>query len=255
MSPPYQSTRLLLTVAAIAICTQFSPAADLSFSQHVRPILADNCFKCHGHDQQQRKGKFRLDVPESAMKPGKSGHVPIVPGKPDESELVKRITASNPEDRMPPVDSNKRLTAEQIETLKQWVAQGARYEAHWSFIPPVRPDVPQVTNRDWTRTPIDRFILARLEKEGIHPSHESDKITLLRRLYLDLIGLPPTPRQVDDFVNDTSTDAYEKQVEKLLASPHYGERWGRHWLDAARYADSDGFEKDKSSAILVSAMA
>ena len=246
MAHPHRTIRLILTFVAIATWTRFSPAADLSFSRDVRPILADNCFKCHGHDEQQRKGKFRLDEAESAMKPGKSGHIPIVPGKTDESELVKRITASNPDDRMPPTDSNKRLTVQQIGTLKQWVSQGAKYEAHWAFVPPVRSDVPEVRGKDWIRTPIDTFVLARLEKEGIHPSPEADKITLLRRLYLDLIGLPPTPREVDEFVNDTSPDAYEKQVEKLLNSPHYGERWGRHWLDAARYADSDGFEKDKS---------
>src|SRR4051812_37384630 len=249
MAHPHPKLRVLLTVVAIATWARLSPAADLSFSRDVRPILADNCFKCHGHDEQQRKGKFRLDVAESATKPGKSGHVPIVAGKPDESELVKRITASNPDDRMPPVTSNKHLTAEQIETLKQWVAQGAKYEAHWAFTPPVRPDVPEVRGKDWGRTPIDRFVLARLEKEGMKPSHEADKITLLRRLYLDLIGLPPTPKEVDKFLTDTSNDAYEKQVEKLLNSPHYGERWGRHWLDAARYADSDGFEKDKSRDI------
>src|SRR5579859_3670449 len=246
MAHPHRTIRLILTFVAIATWTRFSPAADLSFSRDVRPILADNCFKCHGHDEQQRKGKFRLDEAESAMKPGKSGHIPIVPGKTDESELVKRITASNPDDRMPPTDSNKRLTVQQIGTLKQWVSQGAKYEAHWAFVPPVRSDVPEVRGKDWIRTPIDTFVLARLEKEGIHPSPEADKITLLRRLYLDLIGLPPTLREVDEVENDTSPDAYEKQVEKLLNSPHYGERWGRHWLDAARYADSDGFEKDKS---------
>jgi hypothetical protein len=233
----------------LAACGLARGASELSFSRDVRPILADNCFKCHGPDQQQRKGKFRLDLPDSAARPTKSGHVPIVAGQPDQSELVKRITAAKDEDRMPPVDSNKHLTPAQIRTLTQWVAQGAGYEAHWAFTSPVRSAAPEVKNERWVRTPIDRYILSRLESEGLHPAPEADRITLLRRLYLDLIGLPPTPNQVDEYLQDQSPNAYEKQVEKLLSSPHYGERWGRHWLDAARYADSDGFEKDKSRDI------
>src|SRR5579871_5049318 len=172
MAQPLHRIRLLLTLIVISTCTRFSSAGDLSFSRDVRPILADNCFKCHGHDEQQRKGKFRLDLAESSTKAGKSGHVPIVPGKPDESELLKRITATNPDDRMPPVTSNKHLSTEQIKTLTQWVAEGAKYEAHWAFIPPVRPQVPDVKSADWSRTPIDRFILNRLESEGLQPSPE-----------------------------------------------------------------------------------
>jgi hypothetical protein len=233
------SALLLLTIAG------WAHGADVSFSRDVRPILAENCFKCHGHDEQQRKAKMRLDLPDAETKTAKSGAIPIIPGKPDQSELVKRITASNPDDRMPPANSNKHLTPDQIETLRKWIAQGAQYEKHWAFVPPQRPSLPDVKNESWCRTPIDRFILARLDSEGLRPSPEADRITLIRRLYLDLLGLPPTIEQIDAFLNDDSPDAYEKQVEKLLASPHYGERWGRHWLDAARYADSDGFEKDK----------
>ncbi|HSZ57642.1 MAG TPA: PSD1 and planctomycete cytochrome C domain-containing protein [Tepidisphaeraceae bacterium] len=240
-------SRLLgaLLVLALVVCDSTSSGADLSFSRDVRPILAENCFKCHGHDDQQRKAKLRLDLPDSETVPAKSGAIAIVPGNPEQSELVKRITASSPDDRMPPASSNKHLTPQQIETLKLWVAEGAKYEKHWAFVPPQRPVLPEVKDVGWCRTPIDRFILARLESERLKPSPKADKITLLRRLYLDLLGLPPTIDQVDAFLKDDSPDAYDRQVEKLLASPHYGERWGRHWLDAARYADSDGFEKDK----------
>ena len=240
---------ILMVFAVVCLCASTSLAGEVSFTRDVRPILAENCFKCHGHDAQQRKAKLRLDLPDAKTTPAKSGAIPIVAGKPNDSELVKRITAANPDDRMPPASSNKHLTPRNIETLKEWIAQGAKYETHWAFTSPLRPALAQVKDTQWCRTPVDRFILARLESEGLQPSAEADKITLLRRLYLDLIGLPPTIEQVDSFVKDGSPDAYEKQVEKLLNSPHYGERWGRHWLDAARYADSDGFEKDKSRQI------
>ena len=158
--------------------------------------------------------------------------------------MIKRITSSDPEFRMPHAKSKKKaLSADQIAILRQWIAQGAKYESHWAFTAPVRPAVPPMAN------PIDAFILQRLQHEGLKPSPEADKITLLRRLSLDLIGLPPTIAEVDAFLADKSPDAYEKQVERLLGSAHYGERWGRHWLDAARYADSDGFEKDKARFI------
>ena len=222
----------------------------LDFNRDVRPILSENCFACHGPDDQKRKANLRLDQRDSALKPAKSGAVPIVPGKTGQSELVKRITlGQDDDDHMPPAKSNKRLTARQIALLTKWVEDGASYTGHWAFTPPVRPALPPVKNEKWVRTPIDRFILARLEAESLAPSPEADKVTLLRRLCLDLIGLPPTIAQVDEYLGDSSSDAYEKQVERLLASPHYGERWGRHWLDAARYADSDGFEKDKSRQV------
>lgn len=222
----------------------------VDFDRDVRPILSNTCFTCHGPDDEKRKSGLRLDVRESALKAAKSGAVAIVPAKVEQSELVKRITLlEDDDDHMPPAKSNKHLTSRQISVLKQWVAEGASYKGHWAFTPPVRPALPEVADEKWVRSPVDRFILAKLESAGLSPSPEAGKVTLLRRLYLDLIGLPPTVKEVDEYLADSSADAYEKQVEKLLASPHYGERWGRHWLDAARYADSDGFEKDKSRQV------
>jgi hypothetical protein len=176
----------------------------------------------------------------------------VVPGQPDESELIKRILSDDPDMKMPPADSGKNLTPAKIETLKRWIQEGGQWTEHWAFKTPVRPDVPQSSAAEgtkWVRNPIDAFVLARLERERLTPSTPADKVTLLRRLSLDLIGLPPTIEEVDAFLADTGDDAYMKQVERLLRSPHYGERWGRHWLDAARYADSDGYEKDKSRQV------
>jgi mono/diheme cytochrome c family protein len=221
-------------------------AADVSFNRDIRPILSANCFACHGSDPAKRKAELRLDDRDFATHPAKSGHIAITPGKPDDSELIKRITSADSDERMPPAKSDKApLSPDQIAKLRQWIAQGAKYETHWAFVPPVRPSVPAVKNQAWVRNPIDAFVLSQLESAGLTPSPETDKITLLRRVSLDLTGLPPTIAEVDAFLADKSPDAYEKQVDRLLASPHYGECWGRHWLDAARYADSDGFEKDK----------
>jgi mono/diheme cytochrome c family protein len=217
----------------------------LSFNRDIRPILADNCFKCHGQDAKQRKGALRLDDERAAKGPATSGSVAIVPGKVQESELYLRITAEDPEERMPPKDSGKSLSADEIAKLKQWIEEGAVYEGHWAFIPPNRPALPPVKNAAWCRNPIDFFILSKLESTGLEPSPEAEKTTLLKRLSLDLIGLPPGLEEQDAFLADRSGDAFKKQVERLLDSPHYGERWGRIWLDAARYADSDGYEKDK----------
>ena len=243
-----------LGVGILAIAGRVLVAADepplpkvIDYNRDVRSILSDNCFACHGPDDQKRKAKLRLDLRDSAIAPAKSGAVAIVPKKPADSELVKRVaSAEDDDDHMPPAKSNKHLTARQVAILKEWVAQGASYTGHWAFTAPVRPAVPATKDQTWAKTPIDHFILAKLESEGLKPSPAADKVTLLRRAYLDLIGLPPTIAEVDEFLADSSPDAFAKQVEKLLASPHYGERWGRHWLDAARYADSDGFEKDKS---------
>ncbi|HEX8916033.1 MAG TPA: PSD1 and planctomycete cytochrome C domain-containing protein [Humisphaera sp.] len=221
------------------------PAAPLDFNRDVRPILSDNCFACHGPDPEKRKGKLRLDDRAAALAPAEGGHAAIVPGKPDESELVKRIVTADADEKMPPAKSHKTLTPAQVATLKRWVAEGASYAGHWAFTPPVKAPLPDVSDATWARNPIDRFVLARLDREGLKPNAEADRTTLIRRLHLDLTGLPPTPEEVDAFVADDSPDAYEKLVDRLLASPHYGERWGRHWLDAARYADSDGYEKDK----------
>ncbi len=216
----------------------------VDFKRDIRPILSNTCFLCHGPDDKGRKGDLRLDTKEYAFKVV-DGHAAFVPGKPEQSEAFKRMITTDADDRMPPAKSGKKLTPKQIELVRKWILQGAKWGEHWSFVSPERSAVPQVKGKEWVRTPIDAFVLARLERETFPPSPAADRVTLLRRLSLDLIGLPPTPEEIDAFVADKSADAYEKQVERLLASPHYGERWGRHWLDAARYADSDGFEKDK----------
>ena len=219
-----------------------APAPD--FQREVRPILADHCFACHGPDAAKRQANLRLDTRE-----GLFGRLPagpaVVKGRPEASRAWLRIAAADPARRMPPPSFEKSLTAAQKATLRRWIASGAEYSEHWAFVPPRRTPAPSVRDRSWPRNDIDRFILARLEREGLRPSPEADRATLLRRLSLDLVGLQPTPNELDDFLRDGAPGAYERQVERLLASPHYGERWGRHWLDAARYADSDGFEKDK----------
>ena len=223
--------------------------AAVDFNDQVRPILSRHCFKCHGPDDKGRKAKLRLDQADEAQKPASSGERPIVPGKPDESELVRRIFADDEDERMPPPSANSKLSEKERQVLKQWVADGAKYEAHWAFREPVRPSPPSVKNATWPRNAIDAFILGRLDQEELTPSSEADRATLLRRVSLDLIGLPPSPEEVDAFVADRSPDAYVKQVDRLLASPHYGERWARRWLDLARYADTNGYEKDRGRSI------
>ncbi len=224
-------------------------ARRVRFNRDIRPILSDKCFRCHGPDATQRKGKLRLDSSQAARTPASSGSPAIVPGNLDESELYGRVTSSDRDEQMPPAKTGKPLTAGEIAKLKTWIEEGAEYEAHWSFIPPVRPDLPAVHRARWVRNPIDAFVLARLEKEGLEPAAEADRTTLIRRLSLDLTGLPPTLEAVDAFLADRRDDAYQRLVQRLLDSPHYGERWGRVWLDAARYADSDGYEKDKSRKV------
>ncbi|MFN7929719.1 MAG: PSD1 and planctomycete cytochrome C domain-containing protein [Blastocatellia bacterium] len=224
------------------------------FARDIQPIFAAHCAECHGSKKQE--SNLRLDDQTSARRV-------LTPGQSQQSRLLQRVLGLNGEPRMPL--HRPALSAEQINLLQRWIDEGAEWKAeggarnaesqfsnlkspiskHWAFIAPVRPSLPALKNKTWVRNPIDAFVLARLEKENLTPSPEADKITLLRRLSLDLIGLPPTPEEVDAFVKDASPNAYEKQVERLLSSPHYGERWARHWLDAARYADSDGFEKDK----------
>lgn len=216
----------------------------VDFTHDVRPILADNCFHCHGPDEAERQADLRLDVWENAGDILGAETV-ITREQPGESELIARITSDDPDMRMPPADSGKTLTPEQIEILRQWVAQGAEIRSHWSFVAPQRPPLPAVKNQAWARNPIDSFVLARLEREGLEPSQAAAASTLLRRLSLDLIGLPPTLEEVAAFDSAQSNASYDGQVARLLASPHFGERWGRLWLDVARYADSDGFEKDK----------
>jgi hypothetical protein len=221
----------------------------VAFNRDIRPILAEKCFKCHGPDSKERKGKLRLDRFEDATAPAASGSAAVVPRSIDDSELYRRITSQDLDERMPPPKSGKSLSADELARIKTWIEEGAEYQGHWAFLPPSRPPLPSVKDAKWCRNPIDVFVLARLEAEGLSPAPEADKFTIVRRLGLDLIGLPPATHEVDRFETDVRTDAHDTLVERLLESPHYGERWGRIWLDAARYADSDGYEKDKSRQV------
>ncbi len=216
----------------------------VDFGRQIRPILSKNCFACHGPDESARQANMHLDTRDAAT--GASGsYAAIVPGDSASSRMVIRITSADTP--MPPMGA--RLTADEIELIKTWIDEGAAYDTYWAFEAPVRPELPEVKNTQWARNEIDRFVLARLEKEGLRPSPEADRYTLIRRVYLDLIGLPPTPEQVEAFVHDSSPDAYEKVVDGLFASPQYGERWARVWLDLARYADSKGYEADRLRTI------
>ena len=221
---------------------------ELQFNRDIRPILADTCFACHGPDQAKRPTELRLDTFEGATV-DLGGYAGIVAGKPDESEMFKRLVTDDPDLRMPPADFNRQLTPAQIDTLKRWIEQGAKYEKHWAFIPPQRPELAEVKQADWARQPIDRFIQARLEQEGLAPSSEATKETLLRRVTMELTGLPPTLDEVEAFLADQSPDAYERLIDRLLASPRYGERMVLEWLDAARYADSNGYQTDGTRAM------
>ncbi len=211
----------------------------VDFNRDIRPILAENCFYCHGQDSNKRQAELRLDLRELALQSSA-----FVPGNAADSSLIVRIHSTDVDEKMPPSKSNRKLSIDQIQLLERWVDQGASYSNHWAFIAPVRPGVPKVLKSDWPRTPIDHFVLSKLEAEGLTPSPEADRATLIRRLYIDLIGLPPTPSQVDAFVADKDSQAYEKLVDQLLGNEHYGERMALGWLDAARYADSNGFQQD-----------
>jgi hypothetical protein len=230
----------------------------VDFAREVRPILADFCVRCHGPDAKQRQADLRLDVRDEATRESKSKHTPISPGKPDASELVRRVFADD-DDVMPPRETGQSLTAAQKETLRRWIAEGAKYQTHWAFVAPRRPAVPGIHDlkseisdlksqiSDFTlrtRNPIDRFILARIAAAGLQPSPEANRVTLLRRVSLDLTGLPPSIDDVDDFLADHEPDAFERVVDRLLASPRYGEHQARDWLDQARYADTHGYFTD-----------
>lgn len=216
----------------------------IQFNRDIRPILSDKCFSCHGPDSGQRKTAFRFDLEDSAKQTLPGGRFAILPGHPDNSLLVQRITAQDPRRRMPPASTARTLSDYEIALLEEWVRQGAKWEKHWSFEPPIRPEVPTVVNTAWVRNPIDNFVLQRLEQEGLRPSPEAEREPLLRRVTLDLTGKGPTIEEQDAFLADQSPDAYEKVVDRLLASPHYGERMALPWLDAARYSDSSGYQND-----------
>ncbi|MEY4201859.1 MAG: hypothetical protein RLZZ265_3599, partial [Verrucomicrobiota bacterium] len=243
--------RTILYLAALAAALPLSAApAKLDFNRDIRPILSDNCFACHGPDTQKIKGGLRLDSKEAALKPGKSGVPAILPGKPDKSEVLKRVSTKDPHDLMPPADSGKQLTSAQKEMLRRWITEGANYSAHWAFAPLQRPVVPATGGRSAVGgNPIDQLLLARLKQEGLKFSAEADRTTLIRRVSLDLTGIPPAPAEVDAFLADKSANAFEKVVDRLLASPRYGERMAMLWLDYARYADSHGFQTDSSRSM------
>lgn len=244
--------RLLVYAAVPALFPYAAVAEDaparVQFNRQIRAILSDNCFACHGPDANQREADLRIDTAEGATADLGERRA-IAPGKPDESELLRRIAATDADQRMPPADSGKQLSEEQIELIRRWIAEGAEYQPHWAYLPPRRSPVPEVNHPDWPAGPIDRFLLHRLEQEGLSPSPVADPITLCRRLYFDLTGLPPSPDEAAEFMRDPSDEAYAQLVERLLASPHYGERMAMYWLDLVRYANTVGYHGDQEHAI------
>jgi hypothetical protein len=239
--------RLAIGILGLLVISPAAPAragGEIEFNRDIRPILSENCYFCHGPDKRQRKSGLRLDERQAAL-----DMEAIVPGKPDDSELVVRIFSDDPDEVMPPAKSPKKLTDAQKDLLRRWIEQGAEYQPHWAYVPPTRPEVPEVAARDRVRNPIDAFILKALEAKGLRPSPEADRRTLLRRLSLDLTGLPPSPEEVRAFVEDQAPDAYERQVDRLLKSPHYGERMAVPWLDLVRFADTVGYHGDQNQRI------
>jgi hypothetical protein len=234
-----------LGAGSLAIASD-KPGGKVEFNQDIRPILSDTCFTCHGPDKSNRKTELRFDREESTRADLGDGRRAIVPGDSARSELYRRVSTKDEALRMPPVYSGRQLTAAQIELLKRWIDQGAQWQKHWSLMPPKRPELPSVKNAAWQRNAIDWFVLHRLEREGLGPSPEAERATLLRRVTLDLTGLPPTPAETNAFLADKNPNAYEKVVDRLLASPRYGERMAIRWLEAARYADTNGYQTDAS---------
>ncbi len=243
---------LMLTLACSVMARGESPDAVLNFSRDIRPILSDKCFQCHGPDESKREGGLRLDVRASAIEKADSGKVAIQPKDAANSELVKRIFSESADHQMPPAESKKTLSLDEKKRLQQWIEQGATYEGHWAFQPPQSKEPPELSNEDkqrwpaWNANPIDRFLLTRMRAEKLTPNPPADKATLLRRVALDLTGLPPTIEQQSRYFHDPSPNAYEAMVDRMLASPQYGERMANQWLDFARYADSNGYQSDGS---------
>ncbi|WP_437231035.1 PSD1 and planctomycete cytochrome C domain-containing protein [Planctomicrobium sp. SH661] len=240
-----------ILILVTVLLTQSLVKADdgpVSFSRDVRPILSGRCFKCHGFDPGTREAGLRLDTREGLFSEHNGEH-PFVAKHPEQSAALRRVLSDDDDERMPPPSAKKDLTPREKEILRKWVEQGAPWEPHWAYIPPQRPDVPSPQGDDWSPHPIDRFIRQRQVEVGLTPSPEADRYTLIRRVSLDLTGLPPTPEEADAFIQDTDPAAYEKLVDRLLESPAYGERWARKWLDLARYADTNGYEKDRARTI------
>jgi len=235
---------LLLPALVLRAYAEIPDEEAVDFNLEIRPILSAACFTCHGPDEDKREADLRLDTHQQIFAEASSGTPIIVPGSAEKSELYQRLVDTDEEQRMPPVHERKQLTPTQIERIKAWIEQGANWNEHWAFVPPERPELPKVEEPHWPRGAIDRFVLARLEKENLTPNPEADRRTLVRRLTLDLTGLPPTPEEVENFLSDSSDNAYENLVDRLLTSPRFGERLAVDWLDASRYADTHGYHED-----------
>ena len=248
-------TRTLFLLLAVGLrsvpAAAVEPATTVDFSRDIKPIISNACYRCHGPDPAERKGGtdgLRFDTPEGIFA-DLGGHAAVVPGKPEASELIKRVSSTDPDQAMPPQGAGKALTPHDVELLTAWIKQGAKFSRHWSYVKPVRPELPDVHDANWPRNEIDRFILARLEREGLKPAEESDRYALIRRVSLDLTGLPPTIEEADAFVKDTRSNAYDTLVDNILAKQTFGEHWGLLWLDLARYADSAGYADDPARKI------
>jgi hypothetical protein len=239
------SIRFRVTAAIVVVSLPPLFAGELVFNRDIRPILSENCFACHGFDEKKREAKLRLDTPEGALGKAESGAVVVKPGDLKGSELWTRVNSTDKDEIMPPPKSHKALAAADKEKLRRWIEAGAPFEKHWAFVPPVRPPVPEVENRkSRIENPIDAFIVQRLRREGLAPAMEADRERLLRRVSFDLTGLPPTPEELDAFLADQKPGAYERQVDRLLASPRFGERMAVRWMDVARYGDTNGYLHD-----------
>jgi hypothetical protein len=229
-------------------CAQVSAEQAIDFNRDIRPILSDNCFACHGPDPASRQADLRLDVQADATA-DRGGYAAVVPGKIKQSELIRRITTGDESERMPPSDSGKAIKLAHVELLKRWISEGATWSLPWTYVNPVDHALPSVKDATWPYNAIDQFVLARLEAEGLRPSPPCDKATLARRLYFDLLGLPPSLQEVEEFLTDENPDAYEHLVDRLIASPHFGERMAMYWLDLVRYADTVGYHGDQEHHI------
>ena len=245
---PFSMYRLLLACLFVGGATAGAAEPTVDFNRDIRPILSNNCYSCHGPDEKVRKGNLRLDSFDGAT--GKSGGaVGLIPGKPDRSEILQRaVLDATDTEAMPPKKSGKHLSASEVATLKSWIQQGAKYSLHWAYLKPERPAVPTVP-KEWAKTPIDAFLLAKLNTVGLKPQAEADRAALVRRVALDITGLPPTLKDLEEYLQDPGANAYETMVDKMLAKPAFGEHWARSWLDLARYADSCGYADDPPRVI------
>ena len=247
-TPPVTRCVLGMLLVVFSVESTMGAGENDLFRDVVRPVLVRNCFECHGPDESSRKAGLRLDVAASAFEL-RDGVQAISPGEPEGSEILKRMESLDPDDRMPPPESHRTVTGEEIASIRQWIADGAAYAEHWAFVPPVRPSVPSISDPDWAVNEIDHFVRARLDAAELSPSGPADRYALIRRVYLDLVGVLPLPAEVDRFVGDDKPNAYGRLVDRLLVSPQYGERWARAWLDLARYSDTNGYEKDRERSI------